>query len=150
MGSGLLDAAEGAVHAVTFHDYANGPPPYDDCTRSMPSETRLAVNLSCVDERTALAVAEYSVAKAKGAELWLGEGAMHASSGVRGLTDTFRSSLWYAQKLGSLFTSGVSMFARQTLIGGDYELINRTTAAPTPDYYVVLLWRRLVGGQTFP
>jgi len=138
--SELLAAAEGRVHAITFHDYGN------PCSGSMPVGTGLALNVSCVDQRSALAVSSYAAqAAAGGAELWLGEGAFHASSGVRGLTDTFRSSLWYAQKLGSLLSTGVSMFARQTLLGGDYELVNRTTAAPTPDYYVLLLWHRLVG-----
>lgn len=141
----VVDAAEGAVHAVTFHDYGN------PCSGEMPADSGLAINASCVDDRTASVIQEYAgVTRSGGAELWCGEGAFHADSGVRGLTDTFRSSLWFAHTLGSYFSSGVTLFARQTLVGGDYELVNRTTAAPTPDYYVLLLWRRLVGERALP
>jgi hypothetical protein len=37
------------------------------------------------------------------------------------------------------------MFARQTLLGGDYELVNRTTGLPNPDFVVAVLWHDLVG-----
>jgi heparanase 1 len=141
----FVDAAEGAVHAVTFHDYGN------PCSSEMPADSGLAINVSCVDERTASVIQEYGgAARSGGVELWCGEGAFHASSGVRGLTDVFRGSLWFAHKLGSYFSSGVTLFARQTLLGGDYELVNRTTAAPAPDYYVLLLWRRLIGERALP
>ena len=56
-------------------------------------------------------------------DLWLGEGALHASSGVNGVTNTFVSTLWYAHTLGQLARSGVGMLSRQTLLGGDYELV---------------------------
>ena len=36
-------------------------------------------------------------------------------------------------------------FCRQTLLGGNYELLDHNTYEPNPDYYAALLWRRLMG-----
>ncbi|KAK6133641.1 hypothetical protein DH2020_032551 [Rehmannia glutinosa] len=36
-------------------------------------------------------------------------------------------------------------FCRQSLIGGNYGLLNTTTFIPNPDYYGALLWHRLMG-----
>ncbi|KAM0026547.1 putative glycosidase [Helianthus debilis subsp. tardiflorus] len=36
-------------------------------------------------------------------------------------------------------------YCRQTLIGGNYGLLNTTTLEPNPDYYSALLWHRLMG-----
>jgi heparanase 1 len=53
----------------------------------------------------------------------------------------------YAHALGQLARSGVGMLSRQTLLGGDYELINRTSGEPNPDYYVAVLWHDLIGSE---
>lgn len=37
------------------------------------------------------------------------------------------------------------VYCRQTLIGGFYGLLNKTTFVPIPDYYSALLWHRLMG-----
>ena len=39
---------------------------------------------------------------------------------------------------------------RQALIGGGYELVNRTTFEPNPDYFAALLWRSIVGTTVLP
>ncbi|KAJ0706041.1 putative glycosidase [Helianthus annuus] len=36
-------------------------------------------------------------------------------------------------------------YCRQSLIGGNYGLLNTTTFEPNPDYYSALLWHRLMG-----
>ena len=33
----------------------------------------------------------------------------------------------------------------QAFIGGNYELVNRTTFLPNPDYFAALLWQQLCG-----
>jgi len=38
---------------------------------------------------------------------------------------------------------------RQSLIGGDYALINRNTLKPNPDYWVSWLWGKLMGEDVF-
>jgi heparanase 1 len=47
--------------------------------------------------------------------------------------------------LGSLATQGHKVLARQALFGGDYELIDRGSFTPNPDYWLAFLWPRLMG-----
>lgn len=82
-----------------------------------------------------------------GVAAWAGETAEHVGGGVAGLTDTFYSTLYYAWQLGTLPANGVSLSARQALVGGNYELLNRTTFAPNPDYALLWLFKTLVGGN---
>lgn len=77
---------------------------------------------------------------------WAGETAEHVGGGVAGLTDTFYSTLYYAWQLGALPANGVSLVARQALVGGHYTLLNRTSFAPNPDYAFLWLFKALVGG----
>jgi len=77
-------------------------------------------------------------------ELWVGESAMAWHSGREGVTDTFLSSPWWVSVLGSLAPTH-SRFCRQTLMGGNYELVNKTTRAPNPDFYVAKLWKSTMG-----
>lgn len=59
-------------------------------------------------------------------------------------------SIWYAYELGAYAAAGVGLVSRQTLVGGAYELVDDVTVMPYPDYYVALLWKRLVGSQVSP
>ena len=139
------------IAAATYHDYQ------DPCVDAIDSggdgdggpssSSGLVLNVSCFDSRMTQAAAIYKgvLHRHAGVELWLGEGALHSNSGVPGMTNVFESSLWYAHALGYLARSGVGMLCRQTLLGGDYEIVNRTTGQPNPDYYVALLWHDLVG-----
>ncbi|PPD94204.1 hypothetical protein GOBAR_DD08784 [Gossypium barbadense] len=52
---------------------------------------------------------------------------------------------WYFDQLGMASTYNHKVFYRQTLIGGNYALLDSTTFIPNPDYYGALLWHRLVG-----
>ena len=72
----------------------------------------------------------------------------HAKEGTGyGAVDAHVGALWYADALGRVATSGVRVFARQTLIGGVYGLLGTTTdnLAPTPGYWVAVLHKRLMG-----
>lgn len=66
------------------------------------------------------------------------------------MTNRFEDGFWYIDHLGFLAQSGVQVFARSTLCGGDYELINRTTGLPNPDYFIALLWKRTTGKVSHP
>jgi hypothetical protein len=133
----LLNASSGSMHAITVHDYA------DDCC--VPALGNV-LNLTCLDAFFDNAAFVRDIASAFGVATWNGEGALHAYSGVAGLTNTMVSSVFYMHALGSYAESGIGLFSRQSMIGGDYELINRTTFLPTPDYFALLLFRQLVGG----
>ena len=85
--------------------------------------------------------------------LWLGEMGPHNGGGVRGnISSTFASSMGYMDTLGTLARLNHQVLARQTLVGGKYELLRCSTGdddvcdfEPHPDYYVALLWSRLMG-----
>ena len=74
-----------------------------------------------------------------------GEVGPHSHGGLNGCTNRFANSFWYLEVLGSLASRGVVAFARSTLIGGWYEMINKTTFEPNPDYYAALLWGYMMG-----
>ena len=86
-----------AMVAATYHDYQ------DTCVDEYAANATaagLVMNASCMDVAMMGAVSRYGPSTAKhGVALWLTEGALHASSGVTGLTNVFASSLWYAHAL---------------------------------------------------
>ena len=97
-------------------------------------------------------------AKDAGVPVWLGEGGPHNGGGGGEYASTFVSSFGYMDTLGTLAALNHSVFARQTLAGGNYELLRcssgQTTGPepgagcdfePHPDYWIALFWRRYMG-----
>eukprot|EP01116_Phalansterium_solitarium_P021898 TRINITY_DN7022_c0_g1_i1.p1 TRINITY_DN7022_c0_g1~~TRINITY_DN7022_c0_g1_i1.p1 ORF type:complete len:490 (-),score=174.57 TRINITY_DN7022_c0_g1_i1:327-1796(-) len=81
------------------------------------------------------------------AALWVGEMGPAYGGGQNGVTNRFVSSFWYLDMLGLLAQLKHSVFCRQTLMGGFYELIDHNTYEPNPDYWLLLLWKRLMGNK---
>ncbi|CAK7323245.1 unnamed protein product [Dovyalis caffra] len=79
------------------------------------------------------------------ASAWVGESGGAYNSGGRHVSDTFVNSFWYLDQLGMASRYNTKVYCRQTLIGGNYGLLNTTTLVPNPDYYSALLWHRLMG-----
>lgn len=79
------------------------------------------------------------------ASAWVGESGGAYNSGGRLVSDTFVNSFWYLDQLGIASKYDTKVYCRQTLIGGNYGLLNTTTFVPNPDYYSALLWHRLMG-----
>lgn len=128
--------------AFTYHQYVQceAPQPANGYVMSPPCLQNVDTQAQqCV---TAAALAPVSPAP----PVWAGETADHSGGGIANLTDTFRSSFYYAWQLGALAANGVELAARQTLSGGDYELLQRVGFAPNPDYWVIWLFRKLIGG----
>lgn len=73
-----------------------------------------------------------------------------ASGGPTGACVSFASSLWYFDHLAHAASSiggGHVAVARQTLVGGNYSLVDSNHRfAANPDYFVALLWRMVVEG----
>jgi hypothetical protein len=65
--------------------------------------------------------------------------------GKENVTNSFADFAWYLTGLGYGAQQGMLRFCRSTLIGGSYELIDHKTMTPNPDYWVALLWTRLIG-----
>lgn len=76
---------------------------------------------------------------------WVGEAGGAYNSGRNHVTNSFVFSFWYLDQLGMASAHDTKTYCRQTLIGGNYGLLNTTTFVPNPDYYSALLWHRLMG-----
>ncbi|XP_077216751.1 heparanase-like protein 1 isoform X2 [Tasmannia lanceolata] len=79
------------------------------------------------------------------ASAWVGESGGAYNSGGRLVSNTFVNSFWYLDQLGMASKYGTKVYCRQSLIGGNYGLLDRTTFIPNPDYYSARLWNQLMG-----
>ncbi|KAJ4974436.1 hypothetical protein NE237_007610 [Protea cynaroides] len=79
------------------------------------------------------------------ASAWVGEAGGAYNSGGHLVSNTFVNSFWYLDQLGMSSKHNTKAYCRQTLIGGNYGLLDTTTFVPNPDYYSALLWHRLMG-----
>lgn len=82
-------------------------------------------------------------------EVWLGETGHALYGGEPGVSDRFIAGLWWLDQLGLTARSGVRLVVRQSLVGGDYGLLDGRTFAPRPDYWNSLLWKRLMGDSVY-
>ncbi|KAF9619047.1 hypothetical protein IFM89_004405 [Coptis chinensis] len=76
---------------------------------------------------------------------WIGEAGGAYNSGGKTVSHSFLNSFWYLDQLGMTSTFNHKTFCRQSLIGGNYGLLNTTNFVPNPDYYNALLWHKLMG-----
>ncbi|XP_024024267.1 heparanase-like protein 3 [Morus notabilis] len=82
---------------------------------------------------------------ASSAVSWVGEAGGAYNSGRNLVTNSFVFSFWYLDQLGMSAAFDTKTYCRQSLIGGNYGLLDTTNLAPNPDYYSALLWHRLMG-----
>ncbi|KAL5159005.1 Heparanase-like protein 2 [Glycine soja] len=66
---------------------------------------------------------------------WVGEAGGAYNSGGNHVSNRFLNNFWYLDQLGIASCYSTKVYSRQTLIGGNYGLLNTTTFAPNPDYY---------------
>lgn len=77
---------------------------------------------------------------------WLGETGPAQCGGMASLTDRFGASLWWLSHLGIAARTGNQTIIRQSLMGGDYALLDyRDGYSPNPDYWASLLWQQNMG-----
>ncbi|CAA0810506.1 Heparanase-like protein 3, partial [Striga hermonthica] len=76
---------------------------------------------------------------------WVGEGGGVWKSGRENVTNKFVFGFWYLDQLGQASIYGTRTYCRQSLIGGNYGLLDTNTFVPNPDYYSALLWHKLMG-----
>ncbi|KAL2976549.1 hypothetical protein AAZX31_13G015500 [Glycine max] len=60
---------------------------------------------------------------------------VHLNNGGNHVSNRFLNSFWYLDQLGIASCYSTKVYCRQTLIGGNYGLLNTTTFAPNLDYY---------------
>ncbi|WOK99658.1 heparanase-like protein 1 [Canna indica] len=66
---------------------------------------------------------------------WVGESGGAYNSGSRRVSNKFLNSFWYLDQLGMASKYNTKVYCRQTLIGGNYGLLDTDTFVPNPDYY---------------
>ncbi|CAL1539024.1 unnamed protein product, partial [Lymnaea stagnalis] len=69
--------------------------------------------------------------------------------GTEGMSDRYMAGFLWLDKLGQSALNGVTVVHRQTFYGGHYGLFSIRNKQPTPDYYLSLLFKRLVEGPVF-
>ncbi|XVE53586.1 hypothetical protein DITRI_Ditri03aG0014400 [Diplodiscus trichospermus] len=76
---------------------------------------------------------------------WVGEAGGAYNSGQNLVSNSFVSSFWYLDQLGMASSYDTKTYCRQSLVGGNYGLLDTATFVPHPDFYSALLWHRLMG-----
>ncbi|CAN6179096.1 unnamed protein product [Urochloa humidicola] len=128
------------LNVITHHIYNLGP----------GRDTHLVekiLNPSVLDEMVSKFSNLQGILKSTGTSTvaWVGEAGGAYNSGHHLVTDAFVFSFWYLDQLGMSAKYDTKSYCRQSLIGGNYGLLNTTTFQPNPDYYSALLWHRLMG-----
>ncbi|KAF3437572.1 hypothetical protein FNV43_RR20328 [Rhamnella rubrinervis] len=137
----LLEATgSNVVNSITHHIYNLGPG--DD-----PNLVNKILNPYHLNRIAATFIDLEQTMKVHGpwASAWVGESGGAYNSGGREVSNTFVDSFWYLDQLGMASKYNSKVYCRQSLIGGNYGLLDKTTFVPNPDYYSALLWHQLMG-----
>jgi len=82
-------------------------------------------------------------------KLWMGETGGSYNSGRNGTGNAFIDAFWYLNAMGELAKNGHETFCRQSLLGGNYELVDKVTFEPNPDFYAAVFFKRLMSGKVY-
>ena len=82
-------------------------------------------------------------------EIWMGETGGAWGSGRNEVTNRFMSAFWYLDWLGTFARLGYGGFCRQSLIGGNYGLIQIENGEYmlNPDYFGAVLFAHVMKGK---
>lgn len=145
----FLSALQDKLDIVDWHYY-----PFQS-TRS-PIRTRTATLQSVLAPNSLADYSKYAKTLRKmrdkyqpSAVLWTGETGSAQCGGQAKVSDRFASSFWWADQLGRGAQCGQSVMIRQSLVGGEYGMIDRLTLKPRSDYWVSWLWGQLMGESVF-
>uniref|UniRef100_A0A8C7S6C7 Heparanase n=1 Tax=Oncorhynchus mykiss TaxID=8022 RepID=A0A8C7S6C7_ONCMY len=133
---GFLESGAEAIDACTWHHYYVNRR-YTSLKDFLDPEVlnTLALKTHEVMETVDLA--------SPGKKVWLGETSSAYGGGAKGLSDTFVAGFMWLDKLGL----GLDVVIRQVLIGsGTYHLVD-DNLDPLPDYWLSVLYKRLVGPE---
>lgn len=134
----FLQEAHASLDAVTIHHYyVNGRKATADQFMDPyildSFQDELDVAFSILEETS------------PGKPLWLGETSSAFGGGSVGLSDTYIAGFMWMDKLGISARKGVKVVMRQSFYKGHYALLDFRTLDPRPDYWLSLLFKRLVG-----
>ncbi|XP_067658342.1 heparanase-like [Haliotis asinina] len=132
-----------AVDKITFHQYyANGRTAHlSNFTDSKLMDTLVSYI------QTGLDVARRTNPLTP---IWLGETSSCSHGGAPGMSDRYVAGFLWLDKLGIAARMGLKGVLRQEFYAGSYSLIDNSTFDPLPDYWLTVLYKRLVGDAVFP
>jgi heparanase 1 len=140
----VLSLARDKVDIVTWHLYATQSErcpaifsPARASRETLFDPSNLAMNRY---------FARYVAQEAAGLPVWNGESASSQCGGQPGVSDTLLDALWLADWIGVMAEEGSSTLVRQTLVGGDYGMIDPDTLDPRPSLLAYVMHRRTVEG----
>ena len=140
-------ATKGVVSGITHHEY-------------IEVTADNVLNSTFLDLSSSIAIAMTEAIRAVSPDLavWAGEISLHngGTYGPNGevpdcsgnhVCGRFGSALWYADSMSAKAAAGYKAYNRQDAIGANYGLINSTSYLPTPDYYLLRVWKATVGSK---
>ncbi|XP_041447111.1 heparanase isoform X2 [Xenopus laevis] len=134
----FLETGGEIINSITWHHYyVSGP------TASEEDFINPDILDSLVSEiQTVFQIVNESV---PGKRIWLGETSSAYGGGAPGLSNTYLDGFMWLDKLGISAKSGIDVVMRQALFGaGSYNLVD-SDFEPLPDYWLCLLFKKLVG-----
>ncbi|KAK7895321.1 hypothetical protein WMY93_020646 [Mugilogobius chulae] len=137
---GFLQSGSEAIDACTWHHYyVNGR----DTSLEDFLDPEVLDTLTLKTNEVLQKVKQASPQK----KVWLGETSSAYGGGALGLSDTFVAGFMWLDKLGLGAKLGLNVVMRQVFIGsGSYHLVD-DNLDPLPDYWLSVLYKRLVGQQ---
>ncbi|EDO32634.1 predicted protein, partial [Nematostella vectensis] len=135
--SGFLDVAGHAIQAVTWHQYyMNG--------KNCSIEDFYNPDVLDAMIREASILNDIVSQHAPGKRGWMGETSSAYGGGATNMSDRYVAGFTWLDKLGIAAMLQQDVVIRQTFFGGRYGLLT-LDLLPTPDYWLSLLYKRLVG-----
>lgn len=143
---GVLISMKRAPAAVSVHHYPAGKVGGNDSLIRSPAFLQdTKTNLSTIAQHIRQTMRQYTQ------PVWWGEGAFDFHSGHEGVTNAYEDCLFSAVMYGTLPSVGVQVWARSTLFGGYYELLDHQQGfRPNPSFWVAKLWKLLSGEGATP
>ena len=137
----FLNAAAWAIDAVTWHQYY----------LSRRAKIDDFVNPATLDSfKSQIGMINKIVKESQsGKPVWLGETGSAWGGGAYGISSAYAASFMFLDKLGLAGLYCNQVFIRQSIIGGNYALLD-DDFTPRPDYWVAFLHKKLVGRKVFP